>query len=123
MNTRKIAGWGRFLLPGFLGFSLLTPHPVCGQSAERLEPPEWFAGDAHVHRSIGCSRSNAKEMLTPQELLDGMKANNLAVVSALADIGNGEGKYQEKDIPLINGQDNPVSPPQSPRALGRGMAL
>jgi hypothetical protein len=50
-------------------------------------------------------------MLTPQELLQGMRANNLAVVSVLADIGNGEGKYQEKDIPLINGQDNSVSTP------------
>lgn len=111
MNTGRIAGWAGCLLPAFLGFGLLTSNQVCGQSAERLEPPEWFAGDAHVHRSIGCSRSNAKEMLTPQELFDGMKANNLAVVSVLADIGNGEGKYQEKDIPLINGRDNPVSTP------------
>jgi hypothetical protein len=50
-------------------------------------------------------------MLSPQELLQGMTANNLAVVSVLADIGNGEGKYQEKDIPLINGQDSSVSSP------------
>jgi hypothetical protein len=90
---------------------LLVAIPLYGQTSERLEPPDWFAGDAHVHRSIGCSRSNAKEMLTPQELLHGMMANNLAVVSVLADIGNGEGKYQEKDIPLINGQDNSVSTP------------
>ncbi len=62
-----------------------------------------------MHRSINCDRSNAKEMLTPQQLREMMKANNLAVISVLADIGNGEGKYQEKDIPLINGHDNPVS--------------
>jgi len=50
-------------------------------------------------------------MLTPQEVLDGMMANNLAVVSVLADIGNGEGKHQDKDIPFINRQDNRVSTP------------
>jgi len=89
----------------------LTPHLCYGQSTARLEPPDWFAGDAHVHRSIGCGRSNAKEMLTPQELFQGMTANNLAVISVLADMGNGEGKYQEKDLPLINGRDNSISTP------------
>lgn len=82
------------------------------QQPERAEPSDWFAGDAHVHRGIGCGRSNEKEMLTPQELLQGMKTNNLAVVSVLADIGNGEIKYQEKDIPFITGKDNPASTPQ-----------
>ncbi len=41
-----------------------------------------------------------------------MKTNNLAVISVLADIGNGEVKYAEKDIPFITGQDNPASTPE-----------
>jgi hypothetical protein len=48
-------------------------------------------------------------MLTPQQLLEMMKVNNLAVVSMLADAGNGEMKYADQDLPLINGQDNPAS--------------
>jgi hypothetical protein len=79
------------------------------QSATRPEPPDWFAGDAHVHRGIGCGRANEKEMLTPQELLEMMKTNNLAVISVLSDIGNGEIKFAEKDIPLITGRDNSAS--------------
>jgi len=85
---------------------------VClAQSGLRPEPPDWFAGDAHVHRGIGCGRSNEKEMLTAQELLEMMKTNNLAVISVLADIGNGEIKFVEKDLPLITGRDNPASTP------------
>jgi hypothetical protein len=112
MKTMRITGCTRFFVPILLlGFNLLTPNPFYGQSAERPEPPDWFAGDAHFHRSIGCGRADAKEMLTPQEIFQGMMANNLAVVSVLADMGNGEGKYQEKDLPLINGRDDPVSTP------------
>ena len=82
------------------------------QSAPGPEPPGWFAGDAHVHRGIGCGRSNEKKMLSPQQLLEMMKVNNLAVVSMLSDIGNGEIKYADQDIPLITGQDDPASTPQ-----------
>jgi len=81
------------------------------QSSQRPEPNDWFAGDAHVHRGIGCSRSNEQAMLSPQQLLEMMKPNNLAVVAVLADAGNGEMKYAEKDIPLIMGKDNPESIP------------
>ena len=95
----------------FLGFYGLTPYLCNGQSTARPEPSDWFAGDAHVHRFIGCGRSDAKEMLTPQELYQGMMANNLAVISVLADMGNGEGKYQEQDLTLINGRDNSASTP------------
>ncbi|HEV2493449.1 MAG TPA: CehA/McbA family metallohydrolase [Terriglobia bacterium] len=82
------------------------------QSATKPEPPDWFAGDAHVHRGIGCGRANEKEMLTPHELLEMMKPNNLAVISVLADIGNGEIKYADQDIPFITGKDNPASTPE-----------
>jgi hypothetical protein len=82
------------------------------QSDARPEPPDWFAGDAHVHRGIGCGRAMEKAMLTPEQLLEMMKPNNLAVISIVADIGNGEIKYADQDIPLITGKDNPVSTPQ-----------
>ncbi len=39
------------------------------QSTMRPEPSDWFAGDPHLHRGIGCGRANEKEMLTPQQLL------------------------------------------------------
>jgi len=91
--------------------SAIAP-PGFAQSARGPEPPGWFAGDPHVHRGIGCGRSNEKEMLSPQQLLEMMKVNNLAVVSMLSDIGNGEIKYADQDIPLITGQDNPASTPQ-----------
>jgi hypothetical protein len=97
--------------PALLSFLLLLAKSSFGQSVIRLEPPEWFSGDAHVHRGIGCGRSNEREMLTPQQLFEMMKANDLAVISVLADNGNGEIKYAEKDIPLITGHDDPVSTP------------
>ncbi len=113
MQTVQIRGCQQFLVPLLLiiGFNLLTRYPLLGQTASRIEPPEWFAGDAHVHRGIGCGRANEKEMLTSQELLDMMKVNNLSVISVLSDIGNGEIKYAEKDIPRMTGNDDPVSTP------------
>jgi hypothetical protein len=104
--------WKYRLLPLLiLMWSGLPCTRVMAQSSQSVEPPDWFAGDAHVHRGIGCSRSNEKEMLSPPELLEMMKPNDLAVVAVLADAGNGEMKYAEKDIPLITGADNPASTP------------
>jgi hypothetical protein len=112
MNTSRIADWARFVVPFLLGFRLLNPNSVSGQSAARPEPANWFAGDPHMHRGIGCGRANEKEMLSPQQLLDMMKVNNLAVVSVLADAGNGEIKYADQDLLMISGQDHAVSTPQ-----------
>jgi hypothetical protein len=109
MNAMRIMVGARLLIPLLLGFNFLTPNPFYGQSAARPEPPDWFSGDAHVHRGIGCGRANEKEMLTPPQLLEMMKTNNLAVISVLGDIGNGEIKYADKDIPLMTGKDDPVS--------------
>jgi hypothetical protein len=103
---------GRSLIRVLLVFGFVTPNILYGQSARRPEPADWFAGDAHVHRGIGCGRSNEKEMLSPQQLLEMMKVNNLAVVSVLADAGNGEIKYADQDLPLITGHDNAVSTPE-----------
>src|SRR6266568_5841240 len=92
----------------FAGMMYVGSAVICA-AQPGPEPPDWFAGDAHVYRGIGCGRANEKEMLTPQELLKMMKTNNLAVISVLSDIGNGEIKFAEKDLPLITGQDNPAS--------------
>jgi len=92
-------------------FSLAVSGQLWGQSAAKPEPADWFAGDPHVHRGIGCGRANEKEMLSPQQLLEMMKVNNLAVISVCADAGNGEIKYAEQDLPFITGKDNPVSTP------------
>lgn len=112
-STIGIKGGMQLLLPAILGLSLLTPSILHAQSIDRPEPPDWFAGDAHVHRGIGCGRSHEKNMLTPQQLLEGMQTNNLAVISVLADIGNGEMEYADRDIPMITGADSVVSTPQS----------
>ena len=112
MNTGRIPDWALPLVSLFLAFLLLSPNPVMGQSTARPEPSDWFAGDPHMHRGVGCGRANEKEMLSPQQLLEMMKVNNLAVVSVLADAGNGEIKYADQDLAMITGQDNAVSTPQ-----------
>lgn len=111
MKGPRIGGWQLFLVPLLFGISMYTPSFFYGQTAVRAEPTDWFSGDAHVHRGIGCGRTNDQEMLTPQQLLEMMKTNDLAVISVLSDIGNGEIKYAEKDIPLITGEDDSVSTP------------
>jgi hypothetical protein len=102
----------RSLPPLLLGFSLFVSSSAYGQSSGGPEPSGWFAGDAHVHRGIGCGRSNEAKMLTPQQLLDMMEVNNLAVISVLADAGNGEIKFADQDLSMIDGHDNAVSTPQ-----------
>ena len=67
------------------------------------EPSGWHAGDMHVHRSCGGSPiaiSTIHDMMVP---------NNLAFVSLLADMGNGEVKDPAIDLPRVNGQDDPTS--------------
>ena len=111
MKTSSLL-YARIVSPVFVGISLLVASSAFGQFTKGPEPPGWFAGDAHVHRGIGCGRSNEKEMLTPQQLMDMMEVNNLAVISVLADAGNGEIKYADQDLAMIDGKDNAVSTPQ-----------
>ena len=82
----------------------------CGAAlAQRPEPRGWYAGDPHVHRGILCARSGADRMLSPEELIDMMRPNDLDVVSVLGDIGNGEAREASEDIKLITGEDHPRS--------------
>jgi hypothetical protein len=69
------------------------------------EPFGWFTGDIHVHRSCGGS----PEALS--SLLNRMGPQNLAVISVLADMGNGEVQNATTDLPLVNGQDASISTP------------
>jgi hypothetical protein len=110
----KITGAKRlvvYVFSAFLMLNILGVFVCLAQSMERPEPSDWFAGDTHLHRTLKCGRSDQTEMLTPEQLREMMKPNNLAVISVLADIGNGEGGFQEQDIPTITGHDNPVSTP------------
>ena len=69
------------------------------------EPFGWYAGDMHVHRSCG----------GPPDSISSMKAkmsnHNLAVMTLLADMGNGEVQDPVQDLPRVNGQDDPISTP------------
>jgi hypothetical protein len=69
------------------------------------EPAGWFAGDIHVHRSCGGSPESLSSIKTR------MEPNNLAVISLLADMGNGEVQDAPADLQLVNGVNSPVSTP------------
>ncbi len=69
------------------------------------EAPGWYAGDMHVHRSGG------GPPIPVSAIYEGMSENDVAVVSLLADMGNGEVKDPAEDLPRVNGSDDPVSEP------------
>ena len=74
-------------------------------SASGPESAGWFTGDIHVHRSCGGSPEAIAS------LYDKMQPNNLAVISLLADSGNGEVQTAPTDLPLVTGQDASISTP------------
>ena len=76
------------------------------------EPAGWYAGDPHVHSNCGGSPKRYRAMLAK------MGANNLAVISLLADMGNGEVQNPVTDLPLVNGQDASESSTQSGSCTG-----
>ncbi|HEX8038961.1 MAG TPA: CehA/McbA family metallohydrolase, partial [Chryseosolibacter sp.] len=59
-----------------------------------------YAGDIHVHLNCG-----GKEILAESDLPQMMEENNLAVISVLADMGNGEVLDSRRDLPKVNGRD------------------
>jgi hypothetical protein len=71
------------------------------------EPKDWYAGDIHIHRNCG----EGTAILAESELTAMMEPNNLAVISVLADMGNGEVKVSKADLPKINGNDAIQSEP------------
>ncbi|MEP7110470.1 MAG: CehA/McbA family metallohydrolase [Ferruginibacter sp.] len=76
------------------------------KTALKPEPPDWYAGDIHVHRNCGDGT-----VLPEDKLAMMMEPNNLAVISMLADMGNGEVKDSKADLPKVNGMDAPQSKP------------
>ena len=71
------------------------------------EPSDWYAGDIHIHRNCGETTS----IISETELTAMMAANDLAVISVLADMGNGEVKESRIDLPKVNGSDAAFSEP------------
>ncbi len=66
------------------------------------EPPGWYAGDMHVHRDCG----GPEEGILPEDqFIEMMEVNDLAVISVLADMGNGEVQPSETDLPKVKGKD------------------
>jgi fibronectin type 3 domain-containing protein len=80
-----------------------TASAATQASAGGPEPGGWYAGDMHVHRSCGGSPEAVSSLYTK------MSPQNLAVISLLADMGNGEVQNPATDLPLVNGQDASVS--------------
>jgi hypothetical protein len=71
------------------------------------EPSDWYAGDMHVHRNCGDGTS----ILPETEFTNMMEPNDLAVISVLADMGDGEVKESKTDLPKVNGSDAIQSKP------------
>lgn len=95
--------------PRILARSILIVLPLVAaaglSSAAPVEPAGWYAGDMHVHRSCGGSPEAVSSLYTK------MSTNNLAAISLLADMGNGEVQDPATDLPRVNGQDDPISTP------------
>jgi O-glycosyl hydrolase len=71
------------------------------------EPENWYPGDIHVHRNCG----EVTTILAETEFTSMMEPNDLAVISVLADMGNGEVKDSKEDLPKVSGKDAPQSKP------------
>lgn len=81
---------------------------VSALAAQLPEPSGWFAGDPHVHCDCGVAGGLT---VTPEQVFAAMETNQLAVVSLLADMGNGEVRDAARDLPKINGKDFRLSTP------------
>ncbi len=84
----------------------ITGTPIKNNAASKPEPKDWYAGDIHVHRNCGDDK-----VLDESRLLSMMEPNDLAVISVLADMGNGEVKYASEDLLKVNNKDVPSSKP------------
>ncbi len=79
-----------------------TSRTALGMVTQRPEPPNWFSGDIHVHRDCG---GPAEDVLPENKLVEMMQVNDLDVISVLADMGDAEVKFSEKDLLKITGKD------------------
>ena len=89
-------------------FWLLSGLLECYGAAAQAPGPEpagWYAGDMHAHRSCGSTPVGVSS------IYDAMVNHDLAVISLLADMGNGEVQDPTTDLPLVSGEDASVSTP------------
>src|SRR5580700_7835488 len=92
-----------------LAIVVLTVALALLAQSSNPEPPGWFSGDLHVHCDCGVAGGLT---VTPEQVFAAMSTNRLAVVSLLADMGNGEVRDAARDLPKINGEDLPLSTPR-----------
>ena len=100
-GTKTLYAWARDAA-GNVSTSRSASVTVTTQSTAP-EPAGWYTGDMHVHRSCGGSPISMDIMYGT------MAAQNLSVMSLLADMGNGEVLDPVVDLPKVNGQDDPIS--------------
>jgi hypothetical protein len=86
------------------GISGLLPSSM---NQIKPEPSGWYPGDIHVHRNCG----EVTSVLAESEFANMMETNDLAVISVLADMGNGEVKDSWEDLPKVTGKDAVQSRP------------
>ena len=101
MNSAEFQQWR----PVSWFLVLLGVLTLCALAARGAdpEPAGWYSGDMHVHRSCGDSPVSVSSIYTA------MTNRNLAVVSLLADMGNGEVQDPVTDLPKVDGLDDSVS--------------
>jgi hypothetical protein len=85
----------------------IAVSPASSMNREKPEPVNWYAGDIHIHRNCGEGTS----ILPESEFTTMMEPNDLAVISVLADMGDGEAKDSRTDLPKVNGTDATQSRP------------
>jgi hypothetical protein len=86
------------------GMFMHTGKASTSKAFTKPEPPDWYAGDIHVHRS--CDGSSP---IPASDLPAMMKVNDLAVISVLADMGNNQSADRVEDLKKVNSADSPLS--------------
>ena len=96
-------------IPGKTIFTItcIPENNLVSKVKHKPEPAGWYAGDIHIHRNCG----EVTPILPESEFTAMMEVNDLAVISVLADMGNGEVKDSKADLPKVNGKDAPQSLP------------
>ena len=92
-------------LAGLFGLLIQARSQTADTAFLQPEPRDWYTGDIHVHKNCG----DGTAVWGEDKFSAMMKPNHLAVISLLADMGNGEVKYSKADLPKVNGKDAPES--------------
>lgn len=84
-----------------------TKRKLSKEKYAKPEPDGWYTGDIHVHRNCG----DGTDVFDENALAAKMEPSRLSVISLLADMGNGEVKYNQPDLKKVNGKNAPESKP------------